>query len=141
MMLDQRGVEHGYPDWSWFSDEHPIGLGQMCADGLPPDSDYGCVMGGAVGAGSGGGSWLQNLINSVAGTASQYILRPEPGTYVQRGPNGEIIYRQPTGNQANLPFAAGTVNVGGQANVGTGLVLAAVAIGVLVLVMTGRGGR
>lgn len=83
------------------------GLGEVCADGLPPDSDYGCVA-----AGGGGSPW-----GSIIGTGlniGQQITRslfPIP-TYQQRGPAGSVtVYGTPSGSPS--PLLVGPTSIPG----------------------------
>jgi hypothetical protein len=78
------------------------GLGAMCADGDPPDSDIGCAAGGGVMM-PGGGIW--GSIIPAGLNIGQQITRslfPIPTYQQQSGPRGSsvTVYGQPQGANA-----------------------------------------
>jgi hypothetical protein len=84
-------------------------------------------------------SWWQGLLSQITSIVGQRI-GPAPGTY-QRTSSGAVTIRQPSGYTGPVQTPSEAI-VRGQlaatSNTGTGLILAAVGLGVLVLLIARR---
>lgn len=81
--------------------------------------------------------WWQTLIGQVTGIVGSRI-GPAPGVY-ERDPSGRVIIRQPEGSRAPVAVPGEVIVQGrAQSDTSTGLILAAVGVGVLVLMMSRR---
>jgi hypothetical protein len=84
-------------------------------------------------------SWWQGLLYRITDIVGRRI-GPAPGTY-QRTPSGELIVRQPSGYTGPVQVPVESIvrgQLAARSDTGTGLILAAVGVGVLVLLMTRR---
>ncbi len=139
------------------------GMGAICyEDGSCVDPDYGTDAAGNTIATPGGGITTPPIItptgNSVSASGinwnalisqgfnlTKQIIQTQPGVYTQQGPNGTITYKQPLGQQSNLPFAAGgglptsvAGSITGTLNPSTLGVIALAGVALLVVMSMGR---
>jgi hypothetical protein len=85
-------------------------------------------------------NWGQDLTGKIL-TAQYGTPQYAPGTYIQRGPQGEIVYRAPDGAGGYFSAAGGAVGANlGQTGISTTTLLLVGGAVVLVMVMANRRG-